>query len=108
MFKPIIALLHNIKDNKWHPILFLHNPLPGPPEADKPVRHKSKFHHTDGFATRDEAIKCIDESLMPAVKKEWGEDVKKSLAQDLPWDGEGVPASVMFFLEVDGVPQPAF
>lgn len=107
MFNPILAILHNVKLNRWHPILFLENPLPGPPSADKPVRHKSKFHHTNGFDTRDAAVKSATEELAPAVEKEWGKP-KFALSADMPWDGEDVPASVAFFVEVDGVTKPAF
>jgi hypothetical protein len=57
---PILAMLFNAKENRWHPILFLESPLPGPPDAAKPVRHKSKFHHTTGFPIRVGAIVEIE------------------------------------------------
>lgn len=98
LFNPIISLLHNVKLNRWHPIIFVEAPLPGPPDESRPVRHKSKGHHTEGFSVRDEAVaeaRKLSERVAPNVAGA----VQLALAQDLPWDGEGVPASVALFVK---------
>ena len=108
MFNPIIALLHNTKLNRWHPILFQESPLPGPPSPDKPVRHKSVGHHTSGFETKDEAVaeasKMVDQLAPSAIGR-----VQLALTPQIPWDGEGIPASVIFFVaDGSGNLVPAF
>lgn len=96
MFNPIIALLHNVKLNRWHPIIFQEAPLPGPPTDPRPTRHKSVGHHTMGFPVRDEAVAAARETGEKIRPQAIG-PVQLALAQDLPWDGEDVPASVAFF-----------
>lgn len=97
IFNPIAALIHDVKNDRWHPVLFEENMLPGPPSPDKPVRHKSKGHHTVGFATREEAV--------AHVQGEWplnaaiGANFKDCTDTVFDWDGEGVPAIVHFFPE---------
>ena len=90
MWNLIFAMLHNTATDRWHPILFYESPLPGPPHEGKPIRHKSKGHHTEGFNTRDEAViycetraKELNASLC----------IEKAFA----WDGEETPAMVVFF-----------
>ena len=95
LFNVIVALLHNTKEDRWHPIFFYENPLPGPPSDDKPVRYKSKMHHTTGFETREEALASLED---PKFEAEFG-GIKKCLDEDMPWDGEGIPALVRFFSE---------
>ena len=90
---PIVTLLHNTKLNRWHPSLYLESPLPGPPEADKPVRHKSKMHHTNGFDTREAALA----SAVELIGRAGG--TKLALGADLEWDGEDIPADVAFFVQ---------
>jgi hypothetical protein len=91
---PIFGMLHNTKDKRWHPILFVESPLPGPPEPGKPVRLRSKGHHTVGFATREEALASIVEKA-PQVEPPAASDTEK----DIEWDGDGVPALVAFLSE---------
>lgn len=98
LFNPIIANLHNTKTNRYHPILFTESPLPG---GDGPTRHKSKGHHTKGFDTREEAIAECER--MSADEYCGG---RLCIAKDFPWDGEDIPAMVVFFGEVDGQLQP--
>lgn len=90
---PIIATIHNVSSDRWHPVLFVEEPLPGPEYPNKPVRHKSKMHHTVGFATRSEsdnnAISALAEQI-PGARLE--------LNTIFDWDGTGIPAIVHFFL----------
>jgi hypothetical protein len=98
LLNPIIANLHNTKTDRYHPILFEERQLPG---GGGPTRHKSRGHHTVGFDTRDEAIaECVKMSENPDCGG------RLCVEKDFPWDGEGVPATVVFFAELNGVLQP--
>lgn len=97
MMDPVIAMLHNMATNRWHPILYLFNPLPGNPENLH--RHKSKGHHTVGFDTRAEAVGFATDTMVGHARN-FGEPAF-CLDVDMPWDGEGTPASVAFFSDVD-------
>jgi hypothetical protein len=105
---PIIAMLHDIQNNRYHPIIFLEHPLPGKALGEEPVRHKSKGHHTTGFATREEALAdAQNEEFVGNLRANWGEP-RFALANDLPWDGKGIPAMVVWFAEVGGELTPVF
>jgi hypothetical protein len=103
MTDPIIGMLHNVHNNRFHPILFLYNPLPG---GGGPDRHKSKGHHTEGFATREEAEAFVGTTMVKYAQN-FGEP-KLCLENLFPWDGEGTPAMVVFFGESDGKVVPMF
>lgn len=107
LFNPIIGMIHNTKNDTYHPVVFSEHPLPGPPEDGKLVRHKSKMHHTNGFATREEALANARGELAERVAEHFSGKPRFCLAKDFPWDGEGVPAMVVFFVEVNGEMQPA-
>ncbi len=92
ILNPIIGILYNDKLKRWHPIVFREAPMPGSPDVDKPVRHKSAGHHTIGFETREAAIEHINSRLLPELQ-----GGRTDIAQDFPWDGEGIPAIVHFF-----------
>lgn len=94
-FDPIIGLIHNTATDTWHPILFDESPLPGPFDPNKPVRHKSKMHHTTGFTTREDAIENAKTDLAPRV----GLEPKFALSKAFEWNGNGVPAMTAFFVE---------
>jgi hypothetical protein len=98
---PVIAMLHNLKDNRYHPILFLESPLPGPPSPDTPVRHKSTGHHTTGFATREEALTYVRGEFLEIVKTKFIGEPRLCLQKDFPWDGDETPAMVVFFSEAE-------
>jgi hypothetical protein len=93
MFNAIVAMLINEATGRFHPILFYESPLPGNPE--NLVRHKSKGHHTAGFDTRAEAEVAARELAER-------QQARLALSQDLPWDGEDIPAMVAFFIEGRG------
>lgn len=98
---PIIGMLHNTKEETWHPILFDERPLAG---SGGPMRHKSSMHHTAGFKTREEALENAKNDLAPKA-----ECTKFALEKDFEWDGEDIPALVVFFDEnEDGSYRPAF
>ena len=99
LLNPIVAMLYNTKLNRYHPIYFEEKPLPGPSSPDKPVRHKSKMHHTTGFESREKALQSIEDDLQDPAKLEYLRGTKKCLDKDIPWDGEGIPAMVCFFSE---------
>lgn len=82
--------LHNLKTNRYHPILFQYKPLPG---GDGPNRWKSSAHHTDGFDTREQALEFIrsDDKRNAAL----------AIERDFSWDGEDIPAMVVFFSQQD-------
>jgi hypothetical protein len=97
IFNPIVAILFNEKLQRWHPIYFREAPLPG---GSGPARHKSGGHHTVGFMSRQEALDSATK-LAEDIKKECSADstCKVSLAEDIHWDGEDVPAIVAFFAD---------
>lgn len=89
---PIIATIHNVTADRWHPVLFLESPLPGPETPEKPVRYRSASHHTTGFATRvesDENARNVLAARIPGARLE--------LDTIFAWDGTGTPAIVHFF-----------
>lgn len=96
---PIVALLFNQKLGRWHPIYYTEAPLPGPPSPDKPVRHRSRGHHTDGYATRPEALEGA-KAIGEALDKDCTGKCKYALAEDLAWDGEDIPADTAFFIDL--------
>ncbi len=96
-FGPVIGMIHNTTAGTYHPVLFIEDPLPGPlDQPGRPARYKSKFHHTKGFASRDEADKEAIEILAPRVATEFGSP-RIELGKEFAWDGEGIPAMVTFF-----------
>lgn len=99
----IVSMIHNLKDNRWHPVYFRPAPLPGP-DGEKFGRYRSGGHHTDGFPTRDEALAGAKE-IGEKLHAHSGAEVRYSLAADFPWDGEDVPAMTAFF---DDSPEPEY
>lgn len=82
----IVCMLHNMKLDRYHPIFFRMSPLPGNP--DKLIRYKSAGHHTDGFASREEAIASTEDERFKDFELDFGSDFE--------WDGEDIPALVIF------------
>jgi len=106
LLNPIIAMLHNTTTDRWHPIVFCEAPLPSCDIGESPVRHKSSGHHTTGFATRDEALAaCV--AIKAQMQPEAIGDIQECLDKAFPWDGDGVPAMVVFFQEANGAVVPA-
>ncbi len=91
----IYSILYNHATKRWHPILFYPAPLPGGARVGA-TRYKSKGHHTSGFDSRAEAIGWCKGSA-----PSW--QAKLCVDNDIPWDGRGTPALVVWFSEADGV-----
>jgi len=83
------AVVHNHKLGRYHPIFFR---LSSPPSGDDDLaaqRYRSTAHHTEGFATLDEAVQDMHETCR---LEKCG--VSTALFH---WDGEGVPATTAYF-----------
>ena len=97
LFNPIVGNIHNTSTNRFHPIIFSENVTPGWNDGDKStIRYKSAGHHTTGFYTREEAIKHCKELIVQLKEHSLG-GVLECLGKDFLWDGNGVPAMVVFF-----------
>jgi hypothetical protein len=95
-----ISILHNIKENRFHPIYYRYSPMPGSMRdhtkgirgQEEMVRWKSGGHHTEGFRTWAQTMEYFDNMLkkfsdryhMPVYYDK--KDIQK-------WDGEEVPAT---------------
>lgn len=79
------GMLLNQRTGRYHPIFFL--PSPKPSEADEViVRHRSKFHHTDGFASETEARLAL-----PDFTRVIWTDIR------VKWDGVTSPRMIYYF-----------
>lgn len=86
----IVGMLHDTANNRFHPILFSWRPQPSGEPSDTAQRYKSRGHHTVGFDTREVALVGAAELIKHV-------DGVPCLEKDFPWDGEGVPAMVVYF-----------
>lgn len=95
-------MLHNTGTGRFHPIFYTEAPLPGPDAPDKPIRHRSKGHHTTGFDTRAEADAYIP-TLHHQLEVSSMGGVRTCLRPEdlMEWDGVEVPADTAFFVIVD-------
>lgn len=89
-----MANLHNIKTDRYHPIMFEERPTPSHQEGDSLMRSKSLGHHTEGFDTREEAL-----NECQTLASQHGMNL--CIEKDFPWDGECTPAMVTYFSEAD-------
>ena len=87
MYKALIMLLFNLKDETYHPIFYLEHPFPGKP--DNLFRFRSKGHRTTGFKNRQEALDTIQSELIDRLPEYV---IYQETEVDLPWDGENIPA----------------
>lgn len=86
------GILTNTKTGRFHPIFFWMPPMPCGAETGSAFRYKSASHHTDGFATMEEAR----ENIAKAAETDVAAGVQDS-GRRWDWDGEGVPPMVEFF-----------
>ena len=88
------GLLINVAAGRYHPLSFRLAPLHGGACVRGVDRYRSFGHHTEGFATKEEAVQWIRQKPeLRLTSREW------------QWDGIGTPAITDFFTE-DG-PQGA-
>jgi hypothetical protein len=87
----VIAMIHNTKLNRWHPVWFRDHPHSA--NTETVWRFKSSAHHTEGFVSRDAAMDSILIELIPALEGE----TRMFLDADYEWDGNDIPAIVQFF-----------
>lgn len=83
------VLSWNTDTDRWHPVILVHHPRPSERAEDEGIRYKSRFHHTEGFATREEAEVWIqkrpDTVLVENLLQGWGEaDGLPLICQDFP------------------------
>lgn len=85
------GVLRNMKDGRFHPIIFRMAPMPGAADVELMAqRFKSMGHHTQGFASMDEVSAYFaDPEVIAKGIKDTG--------RKWDWDGEEVPAMVEFF-----------
>ena len=79
------GVIHNTTTNRYHPVVFYAAPKPSE-AGESVVRHRSKGHHMEGFATMDEANAFI------ASQPTW-----RLYDVIWEWDGNEVPAIVFYF-----------
>lgn len=87
-------MLINLSTNTFHPIMYFEHPFPGGDQSEgnkRLVRYQSKGHHTAGFASREEAMKHVDE-LVPRIKSVGYDTVTVECDSNLEWDGMDIPA----------------
>ena len=96
----IVGLIHNLKLDQWHPVYFRENPAPSSDGTELAQRYKSGGHQTTGFNTREEGLEAA-EKLAVAIEDQSIGPVSLALEKDFPWDGEDIPAMVVWFV-VDG------
>ena len=106
IINPIVCLIHNLKLNRWHPVYFRESPAPSDDGTGISVRYKSGGHHTEGFPTREDAIESAKDIAVRLEPSSFG-PVRLCLDNDFPWDGEDVPAMVVWFTR-EGEAQPLF
>lgn len=80
------GIIVNTATGRFHPIVFRRAPLPSHYSEPGPQRHKSIGHHTEGFATKDDAIAHIE------AHSDW-----RNTGMEWEWDGSDVPAIVWWF-----------
>jgi len=80
-------VLHDVETGRFHPAFFEEHPMPGPvlPSEDvEVVRLKSNMHHTEGFATKDEAVANMKDDLAKKIQLQPLNIVEKPIE----WDGQ--------------------
>jgi hypothetical protein len=83
----ILCILHDEGKDRYHTAYFTEAPFPGPvPSNPGLIRLKSRGHHTEGFATFEEAQANLRNEVVKQLKPL---DEKNCWdAKAIPWDGE--------------------
>lgn len=79
------GILTNTQTGRFHPISFRQAPFPGGIDG---ARYRSFGHHTEGFASQEEAVAWVQSK--PELKL---------LEKLFEWDGKDVPALTIFLGE---------
>jgi hypothetical protein len=89
----LIMMLHNIKEDAYHPIFYFEHPFPGDESDRKVKRFRSKGHRTNGFKSRQEALDTIESEVREPLRN-MGYVIREELEEKdlLLWDGENIPA----------------
>lgn len=103
LINPVVAMLFNNKEQKWHPIVFSASPYPGVPDPTKATRMKSRAHHTVGYEEREVALVGAH-----ALADQIEGSAELSVDDDIQWDGEGVPALIAHLDRTSGKPRLIF
>lgn len=93
----LVMMLHNTKNETFHPIMFRDSPMPGEGTGEHLnfIRFKSIGHHTTGFKSKEIALhECSN--IKDKLVKHYDPDVVINTEDFIEWDGEGSPASVIF------------
>ncbi|MGO8792914.1 MAG: hypothetical protein ACLQVL_36765 [Terriglobia bacterium] len=105
--EPIVGIIHNVKLNKWHPVYFRESPPPSSDGKESCQRYKSGGHQTEGFATREEGLEGA-KKLAEALKPHAIGAIHLALDGDFLWDGEDIPAMVVWFALDGETAKPMF
>lgn len=87
-------MLKNVTKGTWHPIMYAEKPLPGSLDSEAHntiVRFKSKGHHTEGFASREEALASLDSLKDRMINHMFLSKVTIDVESDIEWSGEELP-----------------
>lgn len=94
----IITLARNAVTGRYHTFGWYCSPTPSSDLADSVQRHKTKFHHTIGFPTEDEAKASIPE-LVKTVRDGYGSaEVRVEKVWEMSWEENEVPATVTWMM----------
>ncbi len=90
----LLVIHHNARTGRFHPFAFGCSPAPS--DGDGPsFRYRSRFHHTEGFATEVEARDFAVDTMVPhALKTEASARLLSGVVEDA-WDVDEVPARTM-------------
>lgn len=110
-FMFVIAMIHNVVTDRYHPVIYKPSPQPSWSQGDL-LRFRSMGNHTEGFDTHEEALDFVNNKMVKDVQNTIdkadspmaliADKVYTCLEKSFPWDGEGIPAMVNFFaLDVD-------
>lgn len=84
-----VTLIHNVKEDTWHPVIFRYAPAPSGLH-----RWKSLGHDANGFKTLEEAQEA-GKRVSNTLREQGKDSVFYSTFVRL-WDGEDVPAMILF------------
>ena len=98
--KNLIMIITNTATGTFHPIVYLEKVMPGNVQpSETTIRFQSKFHHTEGFTTIEEAVTNINEDLAPKILEHFPMYSQQIIDTESigEWDGDGIPASIIFY-----------